>query len=293
MAVTAIIPTRGNRERSDVALRAISSLQANTVQVRVLCVVNGNGHDGATVEAFRAAGAEVMFNEAPSAPLAVQAGRRTVTTPYFCFLDDDDEYLPRAIDRRLARLAQAPDADFMVANGYRCVDGADEIALKELPLVERAPLHRLFEENWMPSCAGLFRTDRVGNEFFARPHPYMEWTWLAYRLALAGRRVAVLDEPTFRIHDSQRSLSKSQAYRESQEALCRRMLETLPPREIREVIQRRLQDSLASGTVDALAAGDVPTAWRLHRQVLNLPGGWHYFTHTLRIAAAALRPGRG
>ena len=135
-------------------------------------------------------------------------GRKAVQSPYFCFLDDDDEYLAGAIDRRVEVMIDGR-LDVVASNGYRHSNGTDVPAFERLGEVQQDPLKALMTENWLASCGGLFRTESVGPEFFEDMHYPMEWTWLAFRLAVAQMRIGVIDEPTYRIFDSPVSASKS------------------------------------------------------------------------------------
>ena len=61
---------------------------------------------------------------------------------------------------------------------------------------------------WLASCGGLYRTSMVDVRAFAGLPRFLEWTYLGLKLA-STRRMFFLDQPTFRVHDSEDSLSKS------------------------------------------------------------------------------------
>ena len=44
------------------------------------------------------------------------------------------------------------------------------------------PLRALVIENWLASCGGLFRSDRVSIDYFDGVTRHYEWTFLAYSL---------------------------------------------------------------------------------------------------------------
>jgi glycosyltransferase involved in cell wall biosynthesis len=293
--VTAIVPTLGDEARKGSLLRAIDSLRnaARWTRLQVVVVVNGNRHAGSVLAALAAMDLRVLRIVEASLPAALLAGRRAVEGEYFCFLDDDDEYLPGAIDARVAALARQPEAALLAANGYRCRAGHDTLALSHLRAAERDPLSALFHENWLPSCGGLFRSRLVEDVFFTEPHGYLEWTWLAFRMAVAGRRVAVLDEPTFRIHDTAASLSKTAMYTSSHVALYRRMLKEPLRDDIRRLVRQRLATALSMDSVARLQGNDLRAAWREHLEVLTMPGGWRYGRQTIRLIGASLRRAAG
>jgi glycosyltransferase involved in cell wall biosynthesis len=290
-AVTAIVPTLADMARRASLLRALGSLERAALRARVTItvVVNGQRDSPAVIEDLHARNVRLIRIEQASLPAALREGRRTVDTPFFCFLDDDDEYLESAIDRRLAAMARAPACALVASNGYRCVGDVSSLALSGLAQVPRDPLAALLNENWLPSCGGLFRSDAIGTDFFDDIHQYFEWTWLAFRIARAGCDVAVLDEPTFRIHDTAISLSKSPAYLAASVTLCRRMLqEGLSPAQ-EEIVRDRLCTVLSRRSVALLRQGDLSAAWTCHLQTLRNPGGWRYAHQTLRLVSASLR----
>ena len=119
--VTTIIPTMAEEKRRHSLLRAIESIIAASVDpVQILVVVNGSRRSPEVLGKLRELDSvSILSLETGSLPLAILAGRRAVQTPYFCFLDDDDEYLPHAIDLRLAPMRSNEKLDFVVSNGYR------------------------------------------------------------------------------------------------------------------------------------------------------------------------------
>ncbi|GAA4404826.1 glycosyltransferase family 2 protein [Quisquiliibacterium transsilvanicum] len=283
--VTAIVPTLAERTRREGLLRAIDSLRnAASERLRILVVVNGSRFDPETVSLVRdASDVDVVQIEVGSLPYALEVGRGLVETPYFCFLDDDDEYLPGAIDLRLRALEAEPKADLVVTNGQR-YDGEHRfVALKPLDGVSRDPLGSLFEGNWLASCGGLFRSDRVSPEVFTDINAYTEWTWIAFRLALEGRRVAVLDTPTFRINETAGSASKSDAYRRAFLELYRRMLQAALPKEVQRTVRSRISDVWHDLAVIELGRGNRAKAWRCHLASMRSSHGMRYLAFTRRL----------
>ena len=294
-AVSIIVPTLASADRRDHLLRAVrSALAASHGTVKVIVCVNGGRSDAdsiSTVECID--GVELHKLAEPSAPKAVAYGRSKVTTAFFGFLDDDDELLPGSLDTKLRAFFLQPSCDVVAANGIRRTNGGDKIMLRRLNAVPLNPLGSLFEENWLPSCGALFRTATVGQSYFDDHHEYAEWTWLAYRLAIDGKRVAVVDEPTFIVNDTGGSLSKSTAYRNAFLALYERMLERKPPVSIRGVIRRRMANALHELSNDRLNEGELLESTRLHLRSLLLPGGLRYVSYSRRIGMAALLGNRG
>ncbi len=276
--VTVIIPTMAEERRRDCLLRAINSIFSASIKpVHVVVVVNGHRRSEALMNDLRNIDhVELLLFDIGSAPLAQLVGRRAVRTRYFCFLDDDDEYLPGGIDTRVALLESRGDLDFVVTNGYRCLEGVDRPCFNDLGKIQRAPLVALFNQNWLASCGSLFRSERIGIECFEEPHPYVEWTWLAFKLCMTGKEMAVLDQPTFRINDTPNSVSKSMDYTESFDALYRRMLEMKPPKSIVSTIRQRIGECFHCRADVLREQGKWLPAWKMHLKSLFYPGGWRY-----------------
>jgi len=287
--VTVIIPTMAEEKRHASLLRAIASIsEATNRPVHIVVVINGNQRSPDVEQSLRNIGhLELLSLEIASLPLAHLAGRRAVKTRYFCFLDDDDEYLPGAIDARVDALAGDESIDFVVTNGYRRLDGTDWPCLNDLDKVPAAPLAQLFRQNWLPSCGPLFRSDRIGEAYFEDGPAYGEWTWLAFQLCLAGKRVGMLDQPTFRIYDTPESASKTPAYTAEFNAMYRKMLARKPPRQIAALIKKRIGEEFHYEADSLRRKGLRLGAWKAHLKSLCYPGGWRYLPFFRHLAFAA------
>ena len=100
---TVIIPTLAAAERHSLLLRAIESTRRNQSPPLVLVVINGSRRSPEVIADLRArSGLRVLQLDQASLPAAIEAGRHAVATPFFSFVDDDDEYLPEAVDLRLS-----------------------------------------------------------------------------------------------------------------------------------------------------------------------------------------------
>lgn len=276
--VIVIVCTMAEAHRKASLLRALDSARAASAQpVHIIAVVNGQRRDPEVVQVLQAM-EDVTLVSLPQAslPAARLAGRQAVTTPFYCCLDDDDELLPGSIDLRLAFLLADQAVDIMVGNGYVCRGGSDTVAYQHLDQVTAAPLHALFRENWLASCGAMFRTDSVGSGYFDDPLPYAEWTWLAFRLARDGKTVAVVDQPTFRIHDTVGSASKTPKYGDALETLHQKMLDSAPPADIARLIRQRIGAHLHMKAEKLWRSGQPRAAWAAHLRSLAHPGGLRY-----------------
>jgi glycosyltransferase involved in cell wall biosynthesis len=284
--VTAIIPTLCESIRSVALLRAINSIQhASAFPIRILVVVNGNRFDRELLGALiRRADIKVLQTAEGSLPLAHLIGRNAVSTAYFAFLDDDDEFLPGAIDLRVSMLDDHPDADLAVTNGYIRRNGKDEVLYSRMRFVSHDPLRELFEENWLHNCNSLFRSVSVPPAYFESSHKYMEWTWLGYRLSLDGKRVVATEDLSFRYNDTPSSLSKSALFLESRVQVYERMLGTNPPSDIVPVIKKRLSSAWHAISNCQLKNGMRADAIYSHvRSLMSDPSGVRYIGYTRHV----------
>lgn len=288
--VTVIICTLAEQHRQASLLRAIASAHAACAQpVQILVVVNGQRRANAVLLLLQ--GMEdirLVSLPEPSLPKACLAGRRAVNTPFFCFLDDDDELLPGSLDMRLVPLESASAVDVVAGNGYVHRNGTDRLLYQHLDRVPAAPLHALFTENWLASCGALFRSDSVDTTYFENFHAYAEWTWLAFQLGMAGKTIAVVDQPTFRIHDTPGSASKTPAYHKAHASLHQKMLASAPPADIAKLIRRHMGARLHT-EADALRRnGTFLPAWAAHLRSLTYPGGLRYLSFSRHLLVPRL-----
>lgn len=287
--VTAIIPTLCSSERKYQLERAITSLHAaSTGPLVIVIVVNGQRYDELLLRELKRRNDLVVEQIGTgSAPLAQLHGRRQVQTEYFCFLDDDDEYLPGAIDLRLAALEMNPRASVVVTNGFISEgDRTPEVlCYRDLKSVSEDPLKQLFNENWLSSCGALFRTEGVSERIFEDYADFIEWTWLAFRLACAGNEVLAIDQPTFRINRTSNSASASERYMRFHVTLYKRMLEMTDRNDIRRILSRRLAQAWHEISRHSLGKGDRSAAWDAHLRSISNPYGLKFLTYTRHLIA--------
>lgn len=284
--VSVIVPTMAVAERAELLQRAVQSIRDSSSQpVRIIAVVNGSRFDAAVCDWLKAQ-PDIQFEYVaePSLPNAILRGRELVETEFFSALDDDDEYLPGSTDQKLAPLLADPQADLVVGNYYRRRGGKDLLCYDRLADVPARPLDMLMEFNWLHNGNALFRSAPVGTEYFRNYHHYAEWTWVGFRLALDGKKVAVVDAPVFRCdEETPGSLSKSAAYFKAYIPLFQRMLDLAPPPRIARMIQRKMGAAHHDASVTALEAGQRGLALSHHWQSLVRTGGLRYLSYTRHL----------
>ena len=283
--VSVIVCTLAEAQRKASLLRALDSARTASAQpVHIIAVVNGQRRDPEVVEALRQMGdVRLVLLEEGSLPRALVAGRRAVDTPFYCCLDDDDELLPGAIDLRLAPLQANPALDIVTSNGHVCRHGADTLLYQHLDQVAAAPLHALFRENWLASCGFLFRSSSVDVHYFENFHAYAEWTWMAFQLARDGKTVAAVNQPTFRIHDTAGSASKTPQYSDAIETLHQKMLDSQLPADIARLVHQHISAHLHMKAEQLWRSGQLRQAWAVHLRSLSHPGGLRYLAFSRHL----------
>jgi len=275
-STTVIIPTTATAHRRTSLLHAIQSVKQSGVAATTLVVVNGPHFDSALLDLLRSRqDIQVVALQNADLPSALFAGRRLVETEFYCFLDDDDEILPNGLALRLRALSERPHVAFVATNGYYRSNGQDTVGVSNADMVADDPLLAITHQCWLASCGGLYRTDLVEAGLFAGLPRFLEWTYLGLKLA-STRRLFFLDQPTFRVHDSVDSLSKSRDYRAGAVAALQTALELdLPPRIARRV-RARLSEAHHDVAEDYMNDNDLRRAWAHHLASLAEPGGTKY-----------------
>jgi len=294
-SINVVIPTLCAAERSAEIQRAIDSLRAQSgVSVRPIVVVNGERFDAVLRARLESDPfLRVHYVERGSNGGAQRVGRQLVESEFFAFLDDDDELLPDTLALRVQPLLRDGSLAAVVANGLRSVRGQPEVPAVTLPVDLDQAAERIMGSNWLASCGGLFRSARVGTEYFDGVTDYFEWTLIAVRLLLAQVPMVFVDRPVFRIHETPRSLSRSSAYDAAWCVFLERLLRLPLTGGMRRRVAERLAVSYNTRSVVHLHQDELREAWHWHLRTLRSPGGWRYLPYTLRLgraAAAALRP---
>jgi glycosyltransferase involved in cell wall biosynthesis len=285
------MPTLALLERASSLVRAIDSVVSQRgTQGVPLVIVNG---PFATAEVrghlARRRDIRVVTIEEAGLPLALKTGRATVDTSYFAVLDDDDELLPGALVTRLQALDKALEADVVVTNGYLQGFNRRDLNIEDFGQIQADPLRTLLRQNWLPPCAGLFRTHAVTLDFFEQIPEYREWTYLGLRLALE-RRIHFVSRPTFIYRtDTPGSLSKSKAYCLAGSRGMARMLELKLPRDVRTMVRAHLTAELHSASEWERRDGNHLAAWRWHLRCLARLRGWRHLTYTRHLLIGSAR----
>jgi hypothetical protein len=279
------MPTLGTRDRGPLLRRALRSVRSQVgVRPIPLIVFNGPAVDATLMEELaREPDTRTLVLAEADLPAALLEGRRLVREPWFTALDDDDEFLPRALELRLAVLESRPEYGAVVTNGLRRNGPVDTLHLPDISLVAADPLGSLGSENWLLPGSWLCRTRAVAESALAGMPPHLECTYLAVRLTTVTR-VAFLQDPTVVYYeDTPSSASKTPGYILGQESSLRRILQLELPPGVRRTFELRLAPASWQAASVLAKAGDRGGAWRQRVRALSYPGGWRLLPAVRRL----------
>ena len=284
--ISVIIATTCEARREKEIRRAIRSvLTQRNVNIELLVVVNGRRFDPALLKELKCnSELRVVYREEASFPASLKFGRQQISGEYFCFLDDDDEFLPEALEKRLSPLESDPSLDFVATNGTVEVGGEEKLFTSKVNEINSDPLTANFQSNWLGSSAALFRTTSVAESYFDGATKHFEWTLLTFTLLLAGKKVLFLNELTFRKHDTPESLSKNQSADpiRTEINLFRRLL-TEVPTDKRWLARQRYAGALHAMSDYCRRTGNRKGAWTFHLRSIFTGSGWQYLAYTRHL----------
>ena len=170
----------------------------------------------------------------------------------------------------------------VVTNGWREDKQGLRRCYRDMTEFRQDPLRSLQTENWLASCGGTYRTAKVGVEYFDGQTRYLEWTTTAYRCALE-LNIHFLDKPTFRICETEGSLSKSDAYGRGVVRALTVIAALDLPQDVRATILRKRCDALHDLAERYRLAGAIGAAWIWHFRCLVQRSGPRYWRYTARL----------
>jgi hypothetical protein len=214
---------------------------------------------------------------------ALTIARGLIDAPFFAFLDDDDELLPDALAARVAILRAEPQVQVVVTTGYVARGNRRCLHIGDIARHQDDPLRGIVERCWLASCGGLFRTDAVPPALFDALPDLCEWTCVAYRLAVNSCEIRFVDRPTYVVHDSAGSLSKSDAFVEASLGVLDTMRSARLPAADRKRLAQKHRAALHEAAERCRRAGKVSEAWRYHLRSMQPPGTLRYAAYTRKL----------
>lgn len=281
-----IIRTTAEKHRATSLERAIDSiLQQEHVITHPIIVANGDRYDPQLLEKLSTRKDLHFEHFSPgSTGKALSRGRALVSAPYFAFLDDDDVLLPDSIWRRLQIFAQDATTDLVVSNGYLVSpDESVRTDIESLADCQQDPLAAIIQQCWLDPCGGLFKTDRMPQELFDAGIDYHEWTYLAFRIAYAARKIAFIDIPLYRRNDTPNSLSKTTEYGDAALKVLALMRNYQLPKHVKALLERKYRAELHLLAKKRHEEGHYLAAWEAHLKSLQPPDTLKYVLFSRKL----------
>lgn len=284
--VTVIIPTLCGTVRSNELLRAIASIKSQLdVVVDILVVVNGNKYDDELLKIIIGIqGVTVLLLEAAGIAGARYYGRKNVLTPYFSFLDDDDELYPYSIREQLLTFNSSDsNTGLVIADAYSVYNNCNFGWVATPEEIEQDPLSALLKSNWLIIQSALFKSSQVPVRLFDIKTRSNECTVLAFALSLANVKVRVNDKALSIIHDSAVSESKSEYFITKETDAIKCIMAMNLPGNIRAGLKYKLSSAFHNNSVYYLRRSLIFKSLASHFRSLFLPGGMRYIAYTRHI----------
>ncbi|EIW90359.1 glycosyltransferase group 2 family protein [Alishewanella agri BL06] len=287
--LSVIIATSARKEREKSILQAIKSIRAQEdVSSTIIIVANGQSCAPDILNKLcNMEGVELYYFPDKDFPTSLLIGRQKVRTPYFSFLDDDDEYISDTLKEIIFSLEQDKNLDLVVGNGVRFINNADRIRFPSIKKFKGNELKTLVSPggNWLASCAAIYRTSSIGEVYFTDFARYCEWTYLAFKLSLE-KNIGFIDVISYRIHDSQESLSKGLNYQIGQFEALKKIYNLNLPSSIRTKVLNKISDQAHSISGLKLNTGNFGESWHYHVISLRSFSGIRYLLYTRKILIA-------
>lgn len=290
-AVTVIIATLGVRERACSLRAAISSvLEQAGVKTTVIVVLNGAKRDPDVERELRDnVRVALVVRDVRGLPQALAVGRAMVLTPYFATLDDDDLYLPGALELRVRALEEYPECAAAITNGYLRAGECDTLHVNVGHRIHDDPVRAMLDRNWCLPGSWLCRTSMVDVGVFEEMPSYLECTYLALRIASA-HPVTWIDTPTVVYNvGSPQAESLSRAYVLGQVSALRRIVALDLPSDVRAAFRARIACAYHAAADHERKAGALLEACRWHAASMLQRSGWRYAAFTRHLVRDALR----
>jgi len=238
--VSAVIPTRGRPKLLVSAVR--SALRQTWTNLEVIVVVDGPDEPTvASLHRFSDPRLRVVLLPSPRGGSAARnAGVRAARGEWIAFLDDDDEWLPKKIERQM-RAARGSFVWFPIVS-CRLIAQSQAISRVLPPRLYESPqpvADYLFCRNSLGDPGGLMQTSTLlapRDLLLAVPFSdglamHQDWDWLIRVAGYEGVTITMLPEPLslWRVDDDRRTVGRSSNWQFSL-AWIRQMRGLISPR---------------------------------------------------------------
>ncbi len=280
-----IIPTLGLAGRSASLDRAIASvLGQKKISALPIVVLNGSRFDQSVLRALNDR-SDIKFLKIDTAsPVAARLyGRKRISTPFFGFLDDDDELLPDALCTLRDYFIRHPETDVVAGNYLNDIAGVRQPGLRQETLREPDHALALMKEQWLPSGGAMFKASTTNEQFFDIPFDHLEWTCTAILLALSKNIIRVPDRIFIRNIGTVGQMTQSADYARDSIRALEWISQLNLSTHVRNLLQEKICSSLHTASDIEIKLGNSFAAWRYHFKSLVKPGGMKYLTFTRHL----------
>jgi glycosyltransferase involved in cell wall biosynthesis len=281
--VSVIIPTTCDLRREDLIHRAINSvLKQDGAEFEVTLVVNGSRVDESLLNRLSVSPIKIIRLAEGNVSKARYAGLVAARGEFFCFLDDDDEYLPGALAHRLTLFVEGVDC--VVTNGWeRTHEDRRLVPMEVSRLADHSPAQAFLLHNWFSSPGSMFRRESLDISLFDIRHRYFEWTLLFYLLISTGRRIRYDDALTYRKwEDNPMSASRTVDYKMANADLLCEVLALPLEDDVLAGVRLKYQTALNAQSQMHLEHRQRLSAWLSHLACIKA-GGWRYLSFTRKL----------
>jgi glycosyltransferase involved in cell wall biosynthesis len=289
--IDVIIPTICDQQRGPLLMRAIDHIVGQEgVAARPIVVVNGSRVDPCTFAALAARrDIHLIRLETGDVCLARRTGFEVVRSEFFAIHDDDDILLPGALARRLRTLRDDPRVDWVASNGTFVWPDREVPYIPSVDAVRRDPFGTLLDHCWLCSAGNLFRTAAMHARVFDSV-PSMDITYIALRLLAEGKKLALIDEPTFKYFYYPTSVSRQDHYGLAAPEAIRMMMALPVPAWVRRGLAGKYRRAMHDIAAHAWMRGALREAWLAHlRSMAGFPEFFLFLSFTRRLL---LPPGK-
>ena len=293
--VSVIIRTQANKARCELLARAVRSvLSQEGVAATLIVVVNGEAPEPAVIDWLHGdARIDVVMLAKTDKAQATAVGRARVQSPFFTYLDDDDELLPQSLRLRARFLCAHPRVDCFVTNGEYVSTAERRRVFRDINVYARDPLGAIVGgANWLASCGGTFRTATVSQRFFDDTTRHCEFRVIAFRVA-SELTLAFSDEQTFRLWDLPDSQHRLPTHVDLEYQIYEVMARWNKDPALTGKLKRARIASFHKACALHRLAGDFPRAWANHWKSLASPYGLKYLPYTALLLARHRGPVHG
>lgn len=291
--VSVIIPTMCEASRSELIYRAIESvLSQSGIILELLIVINGARYDQQLATTLQENNRlTLIWLDIANVSTARYVGVCRAHGEYFCFLDDDDEFLPGALQGRVKLLTKYADADIVVTNGFERRSGIDSplVTIESSNEIMKDLADSFLRKNWFSSPAALFSAKTIESDLFNFNYKYFEWTYLFFLLLSKGKHFRYDEMLSFRKYeDNPLSVSKSLEYTKDYPSFLRSLMAMPLDPGIKSKINDKYITALNTRSNIELNQGLLVRAWISHLHCLAA-GGWKYISYTRHLILFRLK----